>query len=74
MTAQAMETVALSRLLCDDPATTPEVVIEDAGGPRLLRALRLGQRPTPHPDFVRSMRDGFVETDAEWAGRVLGEA
>lgn len=68
------ETVALPRLLCDDPATTPEVVIEDAGGPRLVRALRLVQPAAPHPDFVRSIRDGHTETDEQWADRVLGEA
>jgi hypothetical protein len=37
----------------------------------LLRAVGL---TAPDPDFVRTMRDGHLETDAQWAARVLGEA
>ena len=72
MTAQAMETVALSALLCE-PTAAPEVV-QDAGGPRLVRALQLVQPAAPDPDFVRSICDGLTETDEQWALRVLGEA
>jgi hypothetical protein len=63
--------VVLSRLLCD-PVATPEVVVEDLGGPHILRALRLVEPPAQDPDFVRSIGEHHTETDEEWALRVLG--
>jgi hypothetical protein len=71
MTAPTVETVVLSRLLCD-PVATPEVVVEDLGGKHVLRALCLVEPPAPDPDFVRSVADGLTETDEQWAERVLG--
>ena len=70
MSAPTVDTVPFSRLLCD-PQATPEVVVEDFGGARVLRALGLVERPA-EPEFVDSVDRKLTESYEAWCLRFFG--
>lgn len=66
------EMVALSQLLAELP-DVPRRTRRQVPSP-LLQALGLGEPRQVDPDYAATVAAGHVETDEQWALRVLGEA